>query len=145
MFIKKIFGNPKETFNKLNELENIYDQRNFIKKEQRKTRFGTWSKTKGKSNIFQDIDKGIGYINEKDRFNIKGNNLIDFVYKDKEKKERTQTAKLQRIRNVNKNIELSNQLKDYLKNEKNQYSQIQRAQLNMKYNYTKFLQNEIIE
>ena len=74
------------------------------------------------------------YISEKDRFDIRCKDHIDFQKEDKEKKQKIDEFRLMRIGNEMKTQEKINRLKDHLDDEKKLYSQIERSKKLFKYN-----------
>ncbi len=144
-FIKNTFGDPAKTFYKLNKIENEFDQKNMLGVNQRKARVAPYSAFKGTYKVTENVKESPGYISEKDRFNVRGNNLIDFVLEEKENKKRIQTARIESKRRNWERVDQNNYLQSYLKEEQNKFSQYQRSNCAYNYDHQMFLYNQFLD
>ena len=145
-FIHKVFDNRAQHYFKLNQVEMTFSPHpSLIKESQRKTRFSANPKYRNTGEIMYGDISCPTYITEKDRFNVRGNVFPEMVNKEQLKKKMIREGRLERIRKNNIKADNLNYWKDYLIEEKKDYSQLQRSK--MAYNYETIIKNnnKIIE
>ena len=141
-WINHVYENGKEHYNILNRAEHVLSAKPLIREQLKiNTRFGsnpTWRNT---AEILVGDKTAATYISEKDRFNIDRNVARD----DKIKNENIHLGRQNRIRTAVQKVEANKYLKEYLKDEKDQYSQLGRYNEKYKYEESFKKNNEFIE
>lgn len=145
-FVNKIFGKSQEAFYKIIQIQESFSAHPSLLKQIRpQTRYGANPIYRDTSEIIKLPINSPGYINEENRFQVRGEHLLDFVNNEKEKRQEISSAKIQRIRNLNKMQRDNINQRDYLINEKEKYSELQRTKMYYVYENTIKKQNEFIE
>ena len=141
-WINHVYENGKEHYNILNRAEHVLSAKPLIRGQLKiNTRFGsnpTWRNT---AEILVGDKNAATYISEKDRFNIDRNVARD----DKVKNEKIQLGRQNRIRTAVQKVEANKYLAQYLKDERDQYSQLKKCDNQYIYEDTIKKYNEIIE
>jgi hypothetical protein len=99
---------------------------NFIE-IQAKSRYGATPSHKNTFTIIQSPENASSYITEKERFNVRGKSSIDIVEEDKEKKKIKELNKIKKLASVQKRNDKEARNREYMHEEKNIYSQLQRT------------------
>jgi hypothetical protein len=131
-FVNKMFDKRKEHYNTLNDVESKFDSMCMIKENQRKTRFGanpTFRDT-GVTTMYGDNCYGNYNVNEIERFKHKADS-IDIANEDKDNRMKLRNSIIERKRKVFDNVRTNYYWRDYLIEEKDRYTQLQMAKLNM--------------
>ena len=145
-FINLIFKDKELHYKKLNEVEDSFSPLpSLIKDNVGKTRFGANPRNINTKTVIQADPKSFLYINEKERFNIKGADFIDNVQNERYLNKLRKQEIYNRIsKAVNGALEQSkfNQL---LSDNKEALGLVQKTKRLYKYELTNKMRNEIIE
>lgn len=146
-FLHKVFDKRQEHYFKLNQIEMTFSPHpSLIKENQRKTRFGANPKFRDTGEILYGNKSCSSYnITERERFNVKGNVLAEIANNEKRKKMKKIEGRLERMRNQAQKNNMINYWKDYLIEEKINYSKLQRSKMKFKYENLIKENNKIIE
>ena len=130
-WIHHIYDKRSEHFNILNRVEHSFSAKPSIKQNSLKgnTRFGSNPIWRNTSEILIGDKFSSTYINEKDRFNLNR----DVAKDDKIKNEKIKKGREYRIKTSIQKFEENNYIKQFLKEEKDKYSQLEKSK--RKYNY----------
>ena len=141
-WINHVFENGKEHYNILNRAEHVLSAKPLVRDQLKiNTRFGsnpTWRNT---AKILVGDKTAATYISEKDRFIIDRNVARD----DKIKNEKIHLGRQNRIRTAVQKVEANKYLAQYLKDERDQYSQLEKCNKKYIYEETFKKNNEFIE
>ena len=141
-WINHVFENGKEHYNILNRAEHVFSAKPLIREQLKiNTRFGSNPAWRNTAEILVGDKTAATYISEKDRFNIDRNIAKD----DKIKNEKMHLGRQNRIRTAVQKIEGNKYLAEYLKDERDQYSQLKKCDKQYKYEERIKNLNEIIE
>ena len=142
-WIHHIYDKRSEHFNILNRVEHSFSAKPSIKQNSLKgnTRFGSNPIWRNTSEILIGDKFSSTYINEKDRFNLDR----DVAKDDKIKNEKIKKGREYRIKTAIQKFEENNYIKQFLKEEKDKYSQLEKSK--RKYNYEELFKkkNFVIE
>ena len=142
-WIHHIYDKRSEHFNILNRVEHSFSAKPSIKQNSLKgnTRFGSNPIWRNTSEILIGDKFSSTYINEKDRFNLNR----DVAKDDKIKNEKIKKGREYRIKTAIQKFEENNYIKQFLKEEKDKYSQLEKSK--RKYNYEELFKkkNFVIE
>ena len=124
-WLHHIYDNRKEYFNILNRAEHALSAKPNLKENtfRGNTRFGSNPPWRNTAEILVASKSSAAYINEKDRFNIDR----DVGKDDKIKKEQINLGRQKRIKTAMQKIEQNNYIKEFLKNEKEMYSNMEKC------------------
>ena len=143
LWIHHIYDKRNEHFNILNRVEHSFSAKPSIKQNSLKgnTRFGSNPIWRNTSEILIGDKFSSTYINEKDRFNLDR----DVAKDDKIKNEKIKKGREYRIKTAIQKFEENNYIKQFLKEEKDKYSQLEKSK--RKYNYEELFKkkNFVIE
>lgn len=137
-WIHHIYDKRNEHFNILNRVEHSFSAKPSIKQNSLKgnTRFGANPRWRNTSEILIGDKFSSTYINEKDRFNLDR----DVAKDDKIKNEKIKIGRENRIKTAIQKFEENNYIKQFLKEEKAKYSQLEKGR--RKYNYEELFKNK---
>lgn len=145
-FVKKIFEKSQEAFNKINQIQKTYSAHpSLLKKSKPQTRYGANPTFRDTSEIIKLPFNSPGYMDEESRFQVRGEHLLDFVNDEKIRRQEISSAKIQRIKSLNQMQQDMNYQRNYLLNEKEKYSELQKTKMHYFYETTIKKQNEFIE
>ena len=124
-WLHHIYDNRKEYFNILNRAEDALSAKPNLKENNfmGNTRFSSNPPWRNTAEILVGSKSSATYINEKDRFNIDR----DVEKFDKIKKEQINLGRQKRIKTAMQKIEQNNYIKEFLKNEKEMYSNLEKC------------------
>jgi len=130
-WIHHVFDKREEHYNILNRAEYSFSAKPSIKQNYAKcnTRFGANPKWRKTAEILVGNEMSPTYISEKERFNLDR----DVCKEDKIKSARVKMGRENRIRTAIQKFEESNYAKQFLKEEKNKYSQMEKCKRQYKY------------
>ena len=136
-WIHHVFDKREEHYNILNRAEYSFSAKPSIKQNYAKcnTRFGANPKWRKTAEILVGNEMSPTYISEKDRFNLDR----DVCKDDKIKSARVKMGRENRIRTAIQKFEESNYAKQFLKEEKNKYSQMEKCK--RQYEYEELFKN----
>ena len=145
-WINHVFKDHKKYFLELNNVEsNFRGVHRISTATQPNTRFGSVPKWRDTSLILHGNKYCPSYINETDRFNVRGKYLTEIPKLEKEDKKRLKQLSKQKFVKLWENADEINKLTNYLVEEKNKFSQYNIAKMNYNYNNYVKMQNKIIE
>ena len=133
-WIHHVYDKRNEHYNILNRAEYSFSAKPSIK-QKCNTRFGANPKWRNTAEILVGNELAPTYISEKDRFNLDRNVGKD----DKIKNARVKMGRENRIRTAIQKFEESNYAKQFLKEEKNKYSQMEKCK--RQYEYEELFKN----
>ena len=143
LWIHHMCDKRNDHFNILNRVEHSFSAKPSIKQNSLKgnTRFGSNPIWRNTSEILIGDKFSSTYINEKDRFNLNR----DVAKDDKIKNEKIKKGREYRIKTAIQKFEENNYIKQFLKEEKDKYSQLEKSK--RKYNYEELFKkkNFVIE
>ena len=124
-WLHHIYDNRKEYFNILNRAEDALSAKPNLKENNfmGNTRFSSNPPWRNTAEILVGSKSSATYINEKDRFNIDR----DVEKFDKIKKEQINLGRQKRIKTAMQKIEQNNYIKEFLKNEKEMFSNLEKC------------------
>lgn len=141
--VNKVFADKEKYFEKHQNLEKEFSPHPSLLKgkiiyilcveTQRKTRFGGNPPHQDTFGIIQAPSEAATYISEKDRFNVRCLAGVDFLDKEKEKRQMRDLHKIERLKQVNNVIKQNTAMKEFLHEEKDTYSLLQRTQKLFRY------------
>ena len=136
-WIHHVYDKRNEHYNILNRAEYSFSAKPSIKQNFMKcnTRFGANPKWRNTAEILVGNELAPTYISEKERFNLDRNVGKD----DKNKTARVKMGRENRIRTAIQKFEESNLAKQFLKEEKNKYSQMEKCK--RQYEYEELFKN----
>jgi len=136
-WIHHVFDKREEHYNILNRAEYSFSAKPSIKQNYAKcnTRFGANPKWRKTAEILVGNEMSPTYISEKERFNLDR----DVCKEDKIKSARVKMGRENRIRTAIQKFEESNYAKQFLKEEKNKYSQMEKCK--RQYEYEELFKN----
>jgi len=136
-WIHHVFDKREEHYNILNRAEYSFSAKPSIKQNYAKcnTRFGANPKWRKTAEILVGNEMSPTYISEKERFNLDR----DVCKDDKIKSARVKMGRENRIRTAIQKFEESNYAKQFLKEEKNKYSQMEKCK--RQYEYEELFKN----
>ena len=143
-WVNHVYKNNYEHFKELNEVEESLGSRiGFNKKLIANTRFSGNPKWKKTELILQGDETCPTYINETDRFNIR--KLPQIAVEEKKEKLQRQKARADKIKWLRDRDNNFHYWKNYLDDERDKYSQFQKAKLGYEYENLVMIHNKIIE
>ena len=143
-WVNHVYKNNYEHFKELNEVEESLGSRiGFNKKLIANTRFSGNPKWKKTELILQGDETCPTYINETDRFNIR--KLPQIAVEEKKEKLQRQKARAEKIKWLRDRDNNFHYWKNYLDDERDKYSQFQKAKLGYEYENLVMIHNKIIE
>jgi hypothetical protein len=130
-WIHHVYDKRNEHYNILNRAEYSFSAKPSIKQNYIKcnTRFGANPKWRNTAEILVGNELAPTYISEKERFNLDRN----VGYDDKIKSARVKMGRENRIRTAIQKFEENNLAKQFLKEEKNKYSQMEKCRRQFEY------------
>jgi hypothetical protein len=142
-WIHHVYDNRKEHYNILNRAEHALSAKPNLKHNifRGNTRFGANPAWKNTAEILIGDKNAATYINEKDRFNLDR----DIGKDDKIRKEQTRIGRQNRIRTAIQKFEQNNYMKEFLKDEKEMYSDLKKCNRQIDYEELFKNRNFIIE
>lgn len=142
-WLHHIYDNRKEHYNILNRVEHSFSAKPTFKQNSLKcnTRFGAAPPWKNTAEILIGDEKCATYVNEKDRFNI----IKDISKEDKKLKNLLDLGRQNRIKTAIQKAENNIFMKNYLKEEKDIYSDMKKNQRIAIYNENSKNKNFVIE
>ena len=142
-WIHHVYDNRKEHYNILNRAEHALSAKPNLKHNifRGNTRFGANPPWKNTAEILIGDKNAATYINEKDRFNLDR----DIGKDDKIRKEQTRIGRQNRIRTAIQKFEQNNYMKEFLKDEKEMYSDLKKCNRQIDYEELFKNRNFIIE
>ena len=142
-WIHHIYDNRKEHYNILNRAEHALSAKPNLKQNifRGNTRFGANPQWRNTAEILIGDKNAATYINEKDRFNLDR----DIGKDDKIKKEQARIGRQNRIRTAIQKFEQNNYMKEFLKDEKEMYSDLKKCNRQLDYEELFKNRNFIIE
>ncbi len=94
---------------------------------QAKSRYGANPVHQNTFTITQPPENAATFLSEKDRFNIRGRNEVEVVHREKEKKKLNDLHRIEKLKLVNNRIQENTQIKEFINEQKNTFSQLQRT------------------
>ena len=142
-WIHQVYDNRKEHYNILNRAEHALSAKPNLKQNifRGNTRFGANPPWRNTAEILIGDKNAATYINEKDRFNLDR----DIGKDDKIKREQARIGKQNRIRTAIQKFEQNNYMKEFLKDEKEMYSDLKKCNRQVDYEELFKNRNFIIE
>ena len=134
-WIHHVFDNRNEHYNILNRAEHALSAKPRQTVLRGNTRFGANPPWKNTADILIGDKTAATYINEKDRFNLDR----DVGKEDKIKKEQIRLGRENRIKTAIQKCEKNNYLKEFLKDEKLRFSDMEKC--NRQINYEELFKN----
>jgi hypothetical protein len=137
IWIHHIYDNRNECYNSLNRAEHALSAKSNVKQYflEGNTRFGANPVWRNTSEILIGDKFSSTYINEKDRFNLNR----DVGKDDKMKNEQIKIGRENRIKTAIQKYEQNNFIKEYLRDEKEMYSNLEKC--NKQVNYEEIFKN----
>ena len=142
-WIHHVYDNRKEHYNILNRTEHALSAKPNLKQNMFRgnTRFGANPPWRNTAEILIGDKASATYINEKDRFNLDR----DIGKEDKIKKEKAQIGRQNRIKTAIQKFDQNNYMKEFLKDEKEMYSDLKKCIRQVNYEELFKNRNFIIE
>ena len=143
-FINKVYKNNEECYKKLNEVEESFGTRiKYNKQLFPNTRFSANPKWRKTEEILQGDFSCPTFISERERFN--SGKLPQIAYLEKKEKLNKQKARAEKIKFLRDRANSIDYWKNYLIEEKDKYTQFQKAKLGFEYENLVMIHNKIIE
>ena len=142
-WIHHVYDNRQEHYNILNRTEFSFSAKPSIKQNiyMRNTRFGANPKWRNTADILIGNETASTYISEKERFKLNR----DIGKDDKIKNDQIHSGRQNRIRTAIQKVEENNCIKEFLKNEKEKYSQKEKSRRQYDYEELFRKRNFLIE